>query len=80
MAQYTIRNVPDYLDHELRSWARRKGMSLNEAALEAMKRGVGVSEKAVEYNDLDDLIGTWKADPYFEAPLGYTFHLSSSEN
>lgn len=69
MPQYTIRNVPDALDRELRDRARRKGISLNDAAVEAMKRGLGVAENDVVYDDLDDLIGTWKQDDEFDRAL-----------
>jgi plasmid stability protein len=31
--QYTIRNIPDYLDAELRGVAHRQGKSLNEVAV-----------------------------------------------
>ena len=62
MAQYTIRNVPERVDRELRAWAQRSGMSLNEGAIEALKRGIGLAESTAEYHDLDDLIGTWQED------------------
>ena len=44
MPQYTIRNVPEALDRELRECANRKGMSLNDAAIEAIKRGLGLEK------------------------------------
>ena len=69
MAQYTIRNVPEAMDRELRETARKRGISLNEAALTAMRRDLGVSESSPEYHDLDDLIGTWKDDPEFEEAI-----------
>ena len=36
--QYTIRNVSDSVDRELRDRARRNGKSLNETTLEVIKR------------------------------------------
>ena len=66
MPQYTIRNVPEALDRELRECANRKGMSLNDAAIEAIKRGLGLADTEVIYDDLDDLIGTWKSDDRFD--------------
>ena len=69
MSQYTIRNIPDALDRELRERARRRGISLNETAIEALKRGVGISDTVVEYDDLDDLVGTWKDDAEFDRAL-----------
>ncbi len=69
MPQYTIRHVPEALDRELRERAKRKGISLNVAAVEAMKRGLGVTETVVVYDDLDDLIGTWKQDGEFDRAI-----------
>lgn len=66
MAQYTIRNIPDSVDQALRERARKRGVSLNSAALEAMSRGLGFSESEQVYDDMDDLIGTWKPDQAFE--------------
>ena len=56
MPQYTIRNIPDALDRELRERSRRRGMSLNETAIDALKRGLGITNDAVEYDDLDDVV------------------------
>ena len=69
MPQYTIRNIPPALDQELRERAKRRGMSLNEAAIDALKRGLGISGDTVEYDDLDDLVGTWKKDEAFDRAL-----------
>jgi len=69
MPQYTIRNVPVSLDRELRERARRKGISLNDAVVEAMKRGLGLADTDVIYDDLDDLIGTWKRDDEFDRTI-----------
>ena len=66
MAQYTIRNIPEILDRELRERARARGISLNEATIEAMRRGLGITDDFVEYHDLDDLVGTWKDDELFD--------------
>jgi len=40
--QYTIRNIPDYLDASLRDFAQREGKSLNPVAVAALVRGVWV--------------------------------------
>ena len=69
MPQYTIRNVPEALDRELREHAKRKGISLNDAAVEAIARGLGIADTDVIYNDLDDLIGTWKSDDEFDRAI-----------
>ena len=66
MPQYTIRNIPEALDRELRERAKRLGMSLNETAIEVLKNGLGLSGNPVEYDNLDDLAGTWKNDEVFD--------------
>ncbi len=67
--QYTIRNVPDVVDRELRELARGRGLSLNQAAIDAIGRGLGVSAQASQYHDLDDLIGTWKQEEAFDQAI-----------
>jgi len=69
MPQYTIRNVPEALDRELRERARRNGVSLNDAAIEAIKRGLGVVDTDETYDDLDDLVGTWRRDEAFDRAI-----------
>ena len=69
MPRYTIRNIPDILDRALRDRARRRGTSLNQAAIDALRRGLGITEDRVEYDDLDDLIGTWKDDGAFDRAI-----------
>ena len=69
MAQYTIRNVPQALDRQLRELAERKGKSLNDAVIEAMARGLGLADTEIIYDDLDDLIGTWKRDEEFDRAI-----------
>ena len=64
--QYTIRNVPEYLDAVLRGSAREQGKSLNEVAIEALARGAGVSDIGCRRRDLHDIAGTWKKDSAFD--------------
>jgi hypothetical protein len=67
--QYTIRNVPDYLDAALRGTARQQGKSLNEVALEALARGAGLNEHQCRQRNLDDIAGSWRKDPAFESAI-----------
>ena len=67
--QYTIRNIPDYLDAALRVSAQEQGKSLNEVAIEALVRGAGLSEERRQQRDLRDIAGTWKKDPAFDSAL-----------
>ena len=67
--QYTLRQVPQQVDAELRSVAAARGISLNEAALEALAKGLGVSDNPVIHHDLDEFIGTWREDREFDAAI-----------
>jgi plasmid stability protein len=67
--QYTIRNVPDYLDGALRVSARERGKSLNEVAIEALARGFGLGQAQVRQRDLSDIAGSWRKDLAFERAL-----------
>ena len=69
MPQYTIRNVPESIDRELRERAKRRGKSLNETAIDAMKIGLGVIGEDMQHNDLDDLVGTWQHDAAFDQAI-----------
>ncbi len=67
--QYTIRNVPEYLDAALRGAARQQGKSLNEVAIEALARGAGIGERQCRQRDLRDIAGSWRRDPVFDSAL-----------
>jgi plasmid stability protein len=63
--QYTIRNIPDYLDAVLREAAHKQGRSLNEMALMALTKGAGLDTSMRKHRDLADVAGTWREDPEF---------------
>ena len=67
--QYTIRNIPDYLDATLRDFARREDKSLNEVAVAALVRGAGLAERERVKRDLSDIAGTWQEDPAFDSAI-----------
>jgi plasmid stability protein len=67
--QYTIRNVPNYLDAALRVSAREQGKSLNEVAIEALARGFGLRDERVRQRDLSDIAGSWRRDPAFDRAI-----------
>lgn len=67
--QYTLRNVPPALDRALRRRAKQLDKSLNEVALEALVRGVGIESELKEQHDLDFLIGSWVEDPAVDEAL-----------
>ncbi|MDB4959171.1 MAG: hypothetical protein JWO36_6740 [Myxococcales bacterium] len=60
--QYTLRNVPDAIDALLRRRAREEGKSLNEVAVEALKRGLGLAGELMKNRSLDDVAGKWQRD------------------
>jgi len=64
--QLTVRRVPERVRRKLREVARREAKSLNQVALEALEKGLGLSDEVVEHHDLDDLAGTWVEDPEFD--------------
>ena len=67
--QYTIRRVLPRLDLELRRKAHEEHVSLNEMALRALERGLGLAEEVPRHHDLDDLAGTWVDDPEFDRAI-----------
>ncbi len=44
-------------------------MSLNEAVLETLADGLGLTPQAKKRRDLSDLIGTWKPDRALEEAI-----------
>ena len=67
--QYTIRNIPKFLDTALRNSARTEGKSLNEVAIEALARGAGLGERKQRQRDLSEIAGSWQHDPAFDSAV-----------
>ena len=67
--QYTLRNIPPHVDALVRRRAAQERRSLNEVAIEALARGLGISEDRVRHRDLGDTAGTWVEDPGFDRAL-----------
>ena len=67
--QYTLRNVPDYVDAALRRTAQRQGKSLNEVAVQALANGAGLSDSPRPRRSLADIAGTWQEDPAFNTAI-----------
>lgn len=59
--QYTIRRIPERMDSLLREKAATYGLSLNEAALQALQDGLGQTGEWV-HNDFDRYARTWVKD------------------
>ena len=64
-------NVPDHIERALRERARAEQKSLDQAAVDAMARGLGVqpsiSPEPITYRDLSDIAGTGGIDDEMEA-------------
>ena len=54
--QYTIRDVPESTDRRLRETAALEDISLNQAALRAIQRGLGTGEQPLKYRSMRDLL------------------------
>jgi plasmid stability protein len=67
--QYTIRNIPPHLDEAVRRRARTEGRSLNDIAIEALERGMGVAEGRVSYRSVSGIAGTWTEDSEIDSAL-----------
>ena len=67
--QYTIRGIPPAVDHALRERARATGKSLNEATLEALSEGSGMTAAPRKRRSLADIAGTWRNDRQTDAAL-----------
>ncbi len=67
--QYTIRQVPPQIDRLIRQQVKKSHTSLNGVLLSILERGVGAANEPIEYHDLDELAGTWVADPEFDASM-----------
>lgn len=67
--QYTLRNVPKHLDRALRAQARRENKSLNEVAIAALLRALGIQGEPPIQRDLSDIVGTWQEDAEMDRVL-----------
>jgi len=54
--QYTVRDVSAEVDNRLREAAALEDLSLNQAALRALARGLGVDGAPVRYRSLGDIV------------------------
>lgn len=54
--QYTVRDVSAEIDLRLRETAALEEVSLNQAALRALGRGLGVDGTPVRYRSLKDIV------------------------
>jgi len=67
--QYTLRNIPARLDEALRRRAREENKSLNEVAIDALMRALGIAGQPVKHRELGDIFDTRQEDPELERAL-----------
>ena len=67
--QYTIRSVPMEVNEAVREYSVREGCSLNQAVLDALRKGSGSGDEKVVHHDLDFMAGTWISDEECDAAL-----------
>ncbi|MCZ7686731.1 MAG: hypothetical protein M5U28_51475 [Sandaracinaceae bacterium] len=67
--QYTLRNILPEVDQALRRRAKEEGRSLNEVAVDALKRALGIISEPVRRRDLGDVAGQWTEDPEADEAL-----------
>lgn len=68
--QYTIRAVPHKVDEALRRKAQKTGKTLNEVAVEALTKGVGLTPNA-KFNDLNWFVGSMDKDPELDKAMAW---------
>ena len=65
MNQFTVHGFDDELSAALRRLSKREGISLNQAALNLLRKGAGLADGSggadTVGDSLDHLIGTWTA-------------------
>ena len=54
--QYTVRDIPEAADLRLRETAALEDISLNQAVVRALERGLGLAEEPVRYRSLRRLV------------------------
>ncbi len=55
-SQYTVRDIPEALDLRVREAAALEDISLNQAVVRALERGLGLAEEPVRYRSLRQLV------------------------
>lgn len=69
VVQYTVRFVPRDVDQSLRLRAKKRGESLNDVLLNALRESAGGAAIAGLHHDLDHLAGSMTSDPQLDRAL-----------
>ncbi len=64
--QYTIRGVPEFLDANVRMFAKKESKSINQVLLDALSAGLGYFRKPQRNDSLVALAGSWEEYPESE--------------
>jgi hypothetical protein len=56
--QYSVRDISEDMDNRLRECAAMEGVSLNQATLRAIQRGLGAEGEPVRYRSLRDIVSS----------------------
>ncbi|MEM6329682.1 MAG: hypothetical protein AAF790_05475 [Planctomycetota bacterium] len=67
--QYTIRGISDELDRVIREYAKREGVSLNEAVVRALRSGLGVETHPSQKRDFAAVFKGEPLEPEVEKAL-----------
>lgn len=66
MSQITIRNLPGYLEKQIRSLSKKNNLSLNKTIIQLIKKSLGGGSEVVKKRSLSDLSGSWSQNEYRE--------------
>ena len=69
MKQITVRKLDERAIKQARARAAQRGVSLNRVYIDAIKSGLGVSEKPARYDSLDKFAGDSDFGPDWETIL-----------
>ena len=64
-----IRSVPVEVNEAVREYSVREDCPLNQAVLDAPRKGSGAGTEKIVHHDLDFMAGTWISDEECEAAL-----------
>ena len=67
--QYTIRNIPKFLDQAIRARAKTTGRSINDVTIELLFDAFRAHGQPVKRRDLSKYLGTWVEDPAFDEAM-----------
>ncbi len=66
---YTISDIPEDIEQALRQKAANEGRSMSEVSIEALRKGVAAASAPARRRDLQDIVGSWVADPETDRAL-----------